>query len=217
MRAIVVAFVTLVALAVVATVVGRLSDREDAEAASETDLAGRGESEPVQPATTQGVDDPVVVATDVVALTGEVVDAGPISRRELIESFATADFGPTLADTTAAQLSELQLEFGVAGLSTADLRAIEVPVTARLIERDQHRARVEVWSVMAVSVELSGGARQVWRTVGVDLDLVDGEWLVDGWHSSLGPTPALAPEAPVSSADDVADVLAWDVARGGRD
>ena len=212
----VVAFVTLVALAVVATVMGRLSNRADAEVAIETDPAGRSESESAQPNATQLVDDPVAVAADVVALTGEVVDAGPISRRELIESFTTADFGPILADTTAAQLSDLQLEFGVAGLSPADLRAIEVPVTARLVERVDHRARVEVWSVMAVSVERSGGARQVWRTVGVDLDLVDGEWLVDGWHSTLGPTPALAPEAPVSSAGDVADVLAWDAARGGR-
>jgi hypothetical protein len=211
-----VAFVTLVALAVVATVVGRLSDRADADVAIETDPAGRGGSGPAQPIPTQDVDDPVVVAADVVALTGEVVAAGPISRRELIESFTTADFGPTLADTTASQLSELQLEFGVAGLSPADLRAIEVPVTARLVDRDDRRARVEVWSVMSVSVERSGGARQVWRTVGVDLDLVEGEWLVDGWHSTLGPTPALAPDAPISSAGDVAVVLAWDAARGGR-
>jgi hypothetical protein len=211
-----VAFVTLVALAVVATVVGRLSDRADADVGIETDPARRGGSGPAQPIPTQDVDDPVVVAADVVALTGEVVAAGPISRRELIESFTTADFGPTLADTTAAQLSELQFEFGVAGLSPADLRAIEVPVTARLVDRNDRRARVEVWSVMSVSVERSGGARQVWRTVGVDLDLVEGEWLVDGWHSILGPTPALAPEAPVSSAGDVAAVLAWDAARGGR-
>jgi Na+-transporting methylmalonyl-CoA/oxaloacetate decarboxylase gamma subunit len=213
---VVVAFVMLLALAVVATVMGRLSNRADAEVAIETDPAGRSESEAAQPNATQLVDDPVAVAADVVALTGEVVDAGPISRRELIESFTTADFGPILADTTAAQLSDLQVEFGVAGLSPADLRAIEVPVTARLVERVDNRARVEVWSVMAVSVERSGGARQVWRTVGVDLDLVEGEWLVDGWHSTLGPTPALAPEAPVSPAGDVADVLAWDAARGGR-
>jgi hypothetical protein len=216
-RAVVVAFVTLVALAVVATVVGRLSDRADAEVTIGTDPAGRRGSGSAHPPSAQGVGDPVVVAADVVALTGEVVAAGPISRRELIESFATADFGPALADTTSAQLSELQLEFGVAGISPTDLQAIELPVTARLVERDDDRARVEVWSVMAVSLERSGGARQVWRTVGVDLDLVDGEWLVDGWHSTLGPTPALAPGAPVSSAGDVADVLAWDVALGGRD
>jgi ABC-type sugar transport system ATPase subunit len=84
-------------------------------------------------------------------------------------------FGPALADTTSAQLSELQLEFGVAGISPTDLQAIELAVTARLVERDEDRARVEVWSVMAVSLERSGGARQVWRTVGVDLDLVHDE------------------------------------------
>jgi hypothetical protein len=51
--------------------------------------------------------------------------------------------------------------------------------------------------------------------VGIDLDLVEGEWLVDGWNSTLGPTPALAPEAPISSASDVADALAWGAVRSG--
>ena len=56
MRAVVVAFVTLVALAVVATVMGRLSNRADAEIAIETDPAGRSESESAQPNATQLVD-----------------------------------------------------------------------------------------------------------------------------------------------------------------
>jgi hypothetical protein len=214
-RALVAAFTALVLLAIGATVVGRLSNRADADVTSEAESAGRDLSESVQHDPTPEVDDPIAFATHVVALTGEVVRRGPISRRELIESFTTPGFGPTLADTTAAQMSELQLEFGVAGLGPADLRAIEVPVTARLVERVGDRARVEVWSVLSVAVERSGGARQVWRTVGIDLDLVEGEWLVDGWNSTLGPTPALAPEAPISSASDVADALAWGAVRSG--
>ncbi len=215
MRALVAVFAALVVLAIGATVVGRLSNRADTDVTGEAESAGRGRSESAQQVPTRKVDDPVAFARHVVALTGEVVGRGPISRRELIESFTTPEFGPALADTTAAQLSELQLEFGVAGLGPADLRAVEVPVTARLVERVGDRARVEVWSVVSVAVERSGGARQVWRTVGVDLDLVEGEWLVDGWDSTLGPTPALAPEAPISSAGDVADALAWGAVRSG--
>jgi len=49
----------------------------------------------------------------------------------------------------------------------------------------------------------------VWRTVSVDLELVDGVWLVDGWTSVLGPTPALAPEVNVSDVGDVAQVIGW--------
>src|SRR5690349_4026087 len=42
-----------------------------------------------------------------VALTGEVAAAGYISRRDLIGTFATPEFGSRLADTTSDQLRAL--------------------------------------------------------------------------------------------------------------
>src|SRR3954469_4712218 len=44
-------------------------------------------------------------AIQAVAMTGDVVRAGFISRRELIESFTTPDFGPTLAASTSEALT----------------------------------------------------------------------------------------------------------------
>ena len=47
-----------------------------------------------------------------VAMTGEVVRAGFISRRELIESFTTPGFGPTLAASTSEAVTAMLLELG---------------------------------------------------------------------------------------------------------
>ena len=44
----------------------------------------------------------------------------------------------------------------------------------------------------------------LWRTVTLDLELVDGRWLVDGWESEPGPTPMASPDVAVAPADDVA-------------
>ena len=45
------------------------------------------------------------------------------------------------------------------------------------------------------------------RTVTVDMVEVDGRWLVDGWVSQFGPTPAAPAEAPIDAAGPVAVVL----------
>ena len=69
--------------------------------------------------------------------------------------------------------------------------------------------------MMAVALAGSGPGRQAWRTVALDLVLVDDHWLVDGWSSRLGPTPAFAPEVPIASGSDVADVIDWGPALTG--
>jgi hypothetical protein len=45
--------------------------------------------------------------------------------------------------------------------------------------------------------------------------LVEDRWLVDGWTSTPGPTPALSPEAAVSSTAEIVERLAWPAAAVG--
>ena len=77
-------------------------------------------------------------AVAAVARTGEVVRAGLFSRRELIESFTTARFGPTLAAATSAQVNALLLALGVPDVDAADAAVVEPPVTAAA-EATPHR------------------------------------------------------------------------------
>lgn len=148
-------------------------------------------------------------AVAAVAMTDEVVRAGFISRRDLIRSFTTDTFGEQLADETSEQVADLLLELGQREVPSAALALVEQPMAARVTSFDGHAASVDVWSVLAIAAEGAGPARQVWRTVAVELQDVDGEWLVDGWQSRLGPTPMLAPEVEISSATDVAAAISW--------
>jgi hypothetical protein len=152
---------------------------------------------------------PEHAAAGAVAMTGDVVTAGLISRRELIESFTTADFGPELADLTSEQVTAMQLSMTETGRSSAGLSVAEFPLRLRAVTRDANSAVVEVWSVLVIASADEPVARQSWRTVTVDLELVDGRWLVDGWQSVEGPSPAAAPEGAVASGQDVADRLQW--------
>lgn len=144
-----------------------------------------------------------------VAMTDDVFRAGFISRRELIETFATDDFGSDLADQTSQQVTNLLLQLGERDVLPTEVSLVEQPLTAVVLNETPIAASVEVWSVLVVAAEGAGPARQVWRTVTLDLDLVEGRWLVDAWTSSLGPTPALAPEADLSGIGDVQLVLNW--------
>lgn len=154
-------------------------------------------------------DHPQAAAVRAVALTGDVVTAGFISRRVMIDSFTTSRFGTELADATSSQVTALLLELGARDADPASLRVIEQPLSARTISEGPDRAVVEVWSMLVVAVPGAGPGRQVWRTVRVELVADELGWLVDGWTSTLGPTPALAPQATISEADAVLDVLEW--------
>jgi hypothetical protein len=152
------------------------------------------------------VDGARVRAIEVVASTGEVVRAGLISRRELIESFTTDRFGELLASDTSAQVNAMLAELGARGIDASQLQVVEQPITATATTVGTG-VRVVVWSVLVVTAPGTGVARQVWRTVTVDLVDVDDVWLVDGWASTPGPTPALAPDAIVSPPAEVAAML----------
>jgi zona occludens toxin (predicted ATPase) len=163
--------------------------------------AGPTASSPVPP--------PEDAAAAAVAMTGDVVTAGLISRRELIESFTTPGFGAELADLTSEQVTSMRLSLTEAGRSAIGLSVSEFPLRTNLVARTDDAATVAVWSVVVIAANDAQVARQVWRTVTVDLVLVDGRWLVDGWTSVDGPTPAAAPEGQIASGTEVAGHLGW--------
>lgn len=150
-----------------------------------------------------------------VSLTGEIARAGFITRSDIIDSIATSGYGPKLASLSSGQLAELSAELGDAGVSPSQLVWSEMPLTARTVTVDDHRAVIEVWSVLVVGVPGVGAPRQAWRTVTVEVAWERGDWRIDGWDTRPGPTPALAANSIVSSVEDVAEVTSWPTAGGG--
>jgi len=157
----------------------------------------------------QSIDEAQIAAIKVVGRTGEVVAAGFISRRELIETFTTQSFGATFADETGRAIDAMLIELGSREVDLADLVVREQPITSTA-SATADGAQVRVWSVLIVASPGTGPGRQVWRTVTLDMVQHDGVWLVDGWASSPGPTPAPPAEAIVDSAETVAVPLSWD-------
>jgi hypothetical protein len=181
------------------------ADAMAADASNVTDVVGQ----PMPPVPDVAVSDAESVAVDIVGRTGEVVAAGFISRRELIESFTTPEFGPSLADQTGRAIDAMLIELGSRDVDADELVVREQPLTATSSVVDGG-VRVHVWSVLIVAAAGTGPGRQVWRTVTLDMVDRDGTWLVDGWSSTPGPTPALAPESMVDTAEAVAERLRWD-------
>lgn len=147
-------------------------------------------------------------ALEIVRSIDEVARAGFISRRELVESFTTATFGPEFASETGQQVDTLLMELGARGVDDAALVIHEQPITVTSVD-SADGVQVETWSVMIVAVTDLGPARQVWRTITLDMVDVDGVWLLDGWESEIGPTPAPPAEGLIDTAESVTDVLAW--------
>jgi hypothetical protein len=150
-------------------------------------------------------------AVRAVGLTDEVVRAGLISRRELIESFATPDYAPALAGVTSEAVTAMLLELGERDADTSSLAVVEQPVTAG-VDAQPDRVRVRVWSVLVIAVPGAGPGRQVWRTVTLDMVQSGGRWLVDGWSSSPGPTPASPAEGTFDDAAALLEPIGWPAA-----
>lgn len=177
-------------------------------AASRVESSAEAEAEDADEAA-NATADAEASAISVVASTGDVVAAGFISRRELVESFCTERFGPTFASESGRAIDAMLLELGARDVERSELALLEEPVTATSTVTAAG-VQVRVWSVLVVAARGAGPARQVWRTVTVDMVEVDGRWLVDGWVSQFGPTPAAPAEAPIDAAEPVAVVLGWD-------
>lgn len=197
---------TLLVVALVWSVATR-SDGGDPRTAVAGSVPVAGPAE--QSAAAPTVPLPADAAAAAVAMTGDVVTAGLLARRDLIASFTTADFGPELADVTSEQVTAMELSMTERGRASALLSVAEFPLRARTLTHDETAATVEVWSVLVIASSDEYVAHQMWRTVTIDLQLVDGRWLVDGWRSAEGPTPASAPEGAIASGREVADRLEW--------
>jgi hypothetical protein len=150
-------------------------------------------------------------AINAVALTDEVVKAGFISRRDLISGFATSELAPRLADDTGKQVSALLVELGDRGADVSALRLLEQPLSARATVTGAG-VQVDVWSLLVIAAPGTGPARQAWRTVSLAMVLVEGRWLVSGWQSRPGPTPAPAAEASFDDASTISEALGWEPA-----
>ncbi|MDP2293566.1 MAG: hypothetical protein Q8M22_20485 [Actinomycetota bacterium] len=166
-----------------------------------------GPSTPAAP--NASIDEAQDAAIKVVGRTGEVVAAGFISRRELIEMFTTRSFGPTFADETGRAIDAMLIELGSREVDLADVVVREQPITSTA-SATSDGVQVRVWSVLIIAAPGTGPGRQVWRTVKLDMVQHDGVWLVDGWASSPGPTPSPPAEGVVDSAESVAVPLSWD-------
>ena len=147
-------------------------------------------------------------AISAVAMTGEVVRAGFISRRELIEAFTTPGFGPTLAASTSGAVTAMLLELGERDADMSTLAVFEQPITAT-VEATSTGAQVRVWSVLVVAAPGVGPGRQVWRTVTLDMVEAGGRWLVNGWASTPGPSPAPPAEGAYDDAAAFVEPLSW--------
>ena len=148
-------------------------------------------------------------AIDAVAATPSVVQAGFISRRDVISSFATARYAPKLADETSAQLDELLVEVGRQDVDVDAMQLTERPISATATPTPAG-VQVAVWSVLVISLPGSGPARQIWRTVRLQMQDDGGRWLVDDWKSTLGPTPSPAADATYEDASVFNGPLGWD-------
>ena len=152
-------------------------------------------------------------AVAAVAMTPAVFAAGFISRRDLIAGMATPRYAPQLADATSRQVNDLLVELGRRTPDVSGLSVVEEPVTAS-VQVTGPRGTARVWSVLVIVVPGAGPGRQLWRTTTVELELVDGRWLVDGWSSTPGPSPAPAAEGSFEDARELAPVMAWPSAYG---
>lgn len=199
----------VVAVLVLVAAVGFVMRRSGGDASSDPAVGSAPAAEPGVEASILVPPSPEQAAASAVALTGDVVSAGLISRRELIESFTTPGFGSELANLTSEQLTSMQLTLTGSGRGDTALSVAEFPLRARTVALDTGSATVEVWSMLVIASVDEPVARQAWRTVTIDLALIEGRWLVDGWTSIDGPTPAGSPEGAIAPGREVAERLQW--------
>jgi hypothetical protein len=209
--------VVVVALVFVA-VVGALLARRGGDAASPSvpgPAASVRGSLNTSPAARADVAAARAAAVRAVGLTDDVVRAGFISRRELVESFTTDDYGPTLADETSNAVNATLVELGQRDADVASLSLVEQPVTATA-EPMAGGVRVRVWSVLVIAAPGAGPGREVWRTVTLDMVASERGWLVDRWTSTPGPSPAPPAEGSFDDAAALVEPLGWPAADTGR-
>ncbi len=155
-------------------------------------------------------------ASGFVRSTGEAAVAGPLTRRDVLLSIATEEYGPQLVESVNRDLDDLLAALGERGLTSEDLLWAEFPLTvSATLDRDGH-ANVQVWSVLVLGVDGGSVARQLWRTSNLILEADRNTWKVAGWTTTTGPSPVLSGEADVATVAAVDEKAGWTRAGGGR-
>jgi hypothetical protein len=169
------------------------SDRESAALGS--DDSSRADAGPLQAALTY------------VASTDALMAHSSIGRVEILRSLLTpaAAREQSVALEDAVERMALTLDVPVERLVW-----VEAPLTATVRERDGTSASVAVWTVSVFGSPDSGSPQEVWRTVEVELELVEGRWLVSAATADAGPTPADNELALQSGWDEFDNVAHWD-------
>jgi len=154
-------------------------------------------------------------ASAYVAASGRLARLGPLARRDMVLALATDSYGETLAASVNSQLDDLLFALGERGVTGDGLVFVEYPLATRSDSDGADRARVQVWSVLVVATKSGAVPRQVWRTATLTMVWSNGDWKVDRWDTTTGPTPAPPPEVQVSDAATVASVAGWTPTAGG--
>jgi hypothetical protein len=148
-------------------------------------------------------------ATAYVAVTGRVSRSGPLQRRDMLLSMASASYGPSLVDRVGVQLNDLLYRMGDKGWSTSGMVWVEYPLSVRSESNGEGRVRVGIWSVTVFALPGGSVSRQVWRSSTLDLVWERQDWKVDRWEAKEGPVPAPAPEARLADSAGIAEVARW--------
>lgn len=150
---------------------------------------------------------PLQAALAYVATTDALMAHSSIGRAEILGSLLT----PAAAREQVAALDDAVEQMALTlDVPVERLVWVEAPLTATLREHDETSASVAVWTVSVLGAPDSGSPQQVWRTVHVKLDLVDGRWLVSAATADAGPTPAGDELALQSGWDEFNVVASWD-------
>lgn len=142
-----------------------------------------------------------------VASTDTLMGHSPIGRADILETLLTpmaaGEHAASLADAAEAMASTM-------GVPTQRLEWVEAPLSAAVRTQHVASATVDVWTVSVLGAPETGPPQQAWRTVSVDLELVDGVWLVSAATAQAGPTPASNELALQAGWDEFETVAGWE-------
>lgn len=150
---------------------------------------------------------PLQAALTYVASTAALMAHSSIGRAEILRSLLT----PLAAREQSAALEDAVEQMALTlDVPVERLVWVEAPLTATVREHDETSASVAVWTVSVLGSPDAGSPQQVWRTVQVELELVDGRWFVSAATADAGPTPAGNELALQSGWDEFNFVANWD-------
>ena len=150
--------------------------------------------------------DPVAAAVRYVATTDGLMAHSSIGRREILRSLVTPGALVEQVEGIESAAARLAEELGVAA---ERLTWVEAPISATTVSRGEAAALVDVWVVSVLGSPDTGPPQQAWRTVHVDLILLDGKWLVSGASADAGPTPMASDLALPAGWDEFSEVAGW--------